>query len=67
MFDDVSGLLNAKTATSERLGSLFYDSLLDDWKNGEYRPCLFTRETVEEHAVNTPTGSRLLDSSLPVL
>ena len=49
---DGSRVLNAP-GQSGQPGSPFYDSLLDDWKNGDYLPYLFTREAVEEHAVNT--------------
>jgi penicillin amidase len=49
---DDSRVLNAP-GQSGQPGSPFYDSLLNDWKNGDYRPYLFTREAVEEHAVNT--------------
>jgi penicillin amidase len=49
---DDSRVLNAP-GQSGQPGSPFYDSLLDEWKNGEYQPYLFTREAVEENAVNT--------------
>jgi penicillin amidase len=49
---DDSRVLNAP-GQSGQPGSPFYDSLLDDWKNGDYQPYLFSREAVEENAVNT--------------
>ena len=49
---DGSRVLNAP-GQSGQPGSPFYGNLLDEWKNGEYVPYLFTREAVEEGAVNT--------------
>ena len=49
---DDSRVLNAP-GQSGQPGSPYYDSLLDDWKNGNYLPYLFTREAVEENAVHT--------------
>ena len=49
---DESRVLNAP-GQSGQPGSPYYDSLLDDWKNGDYNPFLFTREAVEAKAVHT--------------
>ena len=48
---DDSRVLNAP-GQSGQPGSPYYDSLLDEWKNGDYLPCLFTREVVEENGVH---------------
>jgi penicillin amidase len=49
---DDSRVLNAP-GQSGQPGSPFYDSLLDEWRKGDYLPFLFTRAAVEENAVNT--------------
>ena len=49
---DGSRVLNAP-GQSGQPGSPFYDNLLDEWRKGDYLPYLFTREAIEEHAVNT--------------
>ena len=49
---DDSRVLNAP-GQSGQPGSPYYDSLLDEWKNGDYLPYLFTREAVNENAVHT--------------
>jgi penicillin amidase len=49
---DDSRVLNAP-GQSGQPGSPYYGSLLDEWKNGDYLPYLFTREAVEDKAVNT--------------
>ncbi len=48
---DDSRVLNAP-GQSGQPGSPYYGSLLDEWKNGDYLPYLFTREAVEEKAVH---------------
>jgi penicillin amidase len=49
---DNSRVLNAP-GQSGQPGSPYYDSLLDEWRNGDYQPYYFTREAVEGNAANT--------------
>lgn len=49
---DNSRVLNAP-GQSGQPGSPYYDSLLDEWRKGDYQPFLFTRAAVEANAANT--------------